>query len=128
MLLDESKPVKPNKYGKINPRILKCLFKVVIDDVEYEIYCVSEYTDYLKDHISRLELIKKYHKKMQESKKEKDKIYYENGIKLLLDKDETLENYSAVLNEYKTALEIRQNHIDELNKEIKLIKKMKHEI
>ena len=48
IMLEESKPILGNKYGKLNPKILKCLFKVVIDDIEYEIFCISEYENYLK--------------------------------------------------------------------------------
>ena len=61
------------KLGKINPRILKILFKVVIDDIIYEIACVDEYIKYLKSEIKRLETINKYFVKMQNSKKDKDK-------------------------------------------------------
>lgn len=128
ILLDESKPIKPNKYGKVNPKILKCLFKVVIDDVEYEIYCVSEYTEYLEQEIARLELIDKFYIEMKNAKSEKKVQFYKNGIDENLKKGETLENYSNVLSEYKVALDIRKKHIDELNNEIKIIKKMKHKI
>ncbi len=116
---------KESKLGKINSKILKALFKVVIDDIEYEIYCISEYTDYLKDQIKRLEEIDMYHKKMLESKKDKDKQYYENGINLLLQDTETIQNYSTVLEEYKAALKLRKDKLDKLNDEIKKIKKLK---
>ena len=39
-----------SKYGKINKNILKVLFKVVIDDTNYEISCIMEYVSYLKEH------------------------------------------------------------------------------
>lgn len=116
---------RQSKLGKINPKILKALFKVVIDDIEYEIYCISEYTDYLKDQIKRLEEIDRYHKKMLESKKDKDKQYYENGINLLLQDTETIQNYSTVLEEYKAAFKLRKEKLDKLNDEIKKIKKLK---
>ena len=59
------------KVGKINGKILKQLFKVVIDDTNYEISCVLQYVDYLKDQIKRLELMKRYYTKMTETTKEK---------------------------------------------------------
>lgn len=113
------------KVGKINPKVLRALFKVVIDDIDYERYCVSEYTDFLKAQIKRLEQIDAYNKKMLESKKEKDKQYYENGINLLLQDSETIQNYSTVLEEYRNTLQLRKEKLDKLNDEIKKIKKMK---
>ena len=47
------------KVGKINKRVLRMLFKVVIDDILYEISCLYEYIDYLKENIKRLELVLK---------------------------------------------------------------------
>lgn len=128
IMLEESKPILGNKYGKLNPKILKCLFKVVIDDIEYEIFCISEYENYLKENISRLELMKKYYDKMIQSEKDKDKSYYEEGIKLLLAKNETFDNFLNVLEEYKTALDSRNTHIKQLYEEIKNVKKMKKQL
>lgn len=116
---------KESKLGKINSKILKALFKVVIDDIEYEIYCISKYTDFLKTQIKRLEQIDVYNTKMLESKKDKDKQYYENGINLLLQDAETIQNYSTVLEEYRNTLQLRKEKLDKLNDEIKKIKKMK---
>ena len=48
------------KLGKINAKILKILFKVVIDDVYYEISCLQNYIDYLKGEIKRLETVQSY--------------------------------------------------------------------
>ena len=85
------------KLGKINARILKILFKVVIDDIIYEIACIDEYIDYLKSEIKRLETIDKYFVKMQNAKKEKDKEYFLGGINLMLSVGETIDNYKQVL-------------------------------
>ena len=71
------------KVGKINPKALKALFKVVIDDTLYEISCVMEYIDYLHEQINRLEKIEKYSIKAEKSKREKDKNYYREGMKML---------------------------------------------
>lgn len=125
MLIEDATPKKGNKYGKINPKILKALIKVVIDDIEYEKYCVEEYAQYLDENIARLTEIDKYFNKMNEAKKEKDKIYYENGIKILLARDETIKNYADVLREYKDAKQIRSEILEKLDSEIKKIKKMK---
>lgn len=114
-----------SKVGKISKKVLRVLFKVVIDDTLYEISCVMGYLDYLKEQIKRLELIDSYRQKMDKSNKEKTKNYYLEGIKLLLQQGETLENYEQVLNEYRHALEVREQRIKDLYNEIKIIKKLK---
>lgn len=113
------------RLGKINPKVLKALFKVVIDDTEYEISCVLEYVSFLKDQIKRLELVNKYYEKMQNAKKEKDKNYYLEGIKQLLQSGESLDNFQSIFEEYKQALTNRNNIIDGLYNEIKIIKKLR---
>lgn len=113
-----------SKVGKINKRILKILFKVVIDDIQYEIACLYEYLDYLKDNIKRLELICSYAAKMNSAKTEKKKSYYREGMKLLFQPDENFDNYLQVFEDYKNALNIRTDRIDKLHNEIKVIKKL----
>lgn len=111
--------------GKISPKILKALFKVVIDDTQYEISCVVDYIDYLKDNIKRLNLIDSYNKKLEATDKEKKKNYYREGMKLLFQSGENEINYPIILQEYKDALSMRQERVDALYKEIKIIKKLK---
>ena len=113
-----------SKVGKINKRVLRVLFKVVIDDILYEISCLYEYLDYLKENIKRLNLISKYDDKMQEAKTDKKKNYYREGMKMLFQVDENFNNYKQVFQDYKNALEIRTDRIDKLYKEIKIIKKL----
>lgn len=113
------------QLGKINPKPLRALFKVVIDDTLYEISCIMNYVDYIKSQIKRLQTIEKYEKKRDSSKKPSTKDYYTAGMKLLLEQGETLENYKQVLSEYENALVIRKDRIDKLYKEIKIIKKLK---
>lgn len=113
------------KIGKIDKKILRTFFKVIIDDIEYEISAVIGYVNYLEEQIKRLELINNYKTKMEKSNKEKTKSYYLEGIKLLLNPDETLDNYQNVLQEYKDALVMRKDRIQKLHEEIKIIKKLK---
>lgn len=113
------------KKEKLNGLILKKLFKVVIDDTLYEISCVMDYVEYLKEQIKRLELIQSYQRKADNSNKEKTKDYYHEGMTLLFQQGENMENYSQILEEYKTALKVRENVIDQLYNEIKIIKKLK---
>jgi hypothetical protein len=125
ILIADSKPSVGNRVGKISVKYLKALIKVVIDDTEYEKYCVGEYVKYIKENINRLKQIDKYVVKMNEAKKEKDKTYYENGVKLLLKQGESISNYKDILAEYEQALTLRKGILKKLDSEIKKIKKMK---
>ena len=116
---------KNSLEGKISPRILQCLFKVVIDDTLYEISSVMNYIDYLKENIKRLNLIDSYKKKADSSNKDKKKQYYKEGMKLLFIAGEDENNYHGILEEYKNALIVRQEKLDALFNEIKIIKKLK---
>lgn len=113
------------KLGKINARILRILFKVVIDDIIYEIACIDDYIKYLKSEIKRLETINKYYFKMQNAKKDKDKNYFLEGIKLMLSQNETVDNFQIILQEYKNALLNKEDSVDKLYNEIKIIKRLK---
>ena len=113
-----------SKVGKINKRVLKILFKVVIDDILYEISCLYDYLDYLKENIKRLELICKYSDKMEEAKTDKKKNYYKEGMRMLFQIDENFDNYRQVYEDYKNALEMRKDRVDKLYNEIKIIKKL----
>ena len=113
------------RIGKIDKKILRTFFKVVIDDIEYEISAVIGYFKYLSEQIKRLELIDSYKIKMDKANKEKTKKYYSEGIRLLLNSEETLDNYKEVLKEYREALDSREKRVKELYNEIKIIKKLR---
>ncbi len=113
------------KLGKINGLILKKLFKVVIDDTLYEISCVMDYVEYLKQQIKRLKVIETYDKKANSSNKQKNKDYYHEGMKLLFQEGETFDNYTTILLEYNKALAVREDVIKKLYNEIKIIKKLR---
>ena len=113
------------KVGKINPKVLKALFKVVIDDTLYEISCVIDYIEFLNEQIQRLEKIERWDMKRQKCKSEKDQNYYAEGMKMLFQTGEDFDNYQNVLNEYREAVILREDIKDKLYKEIKIIKKLK---
>ena len=113
------------KLGKTNPVIVKTLFKVVIDDIIYEISYTQDYVKELKDELKRFEQIKKYGDKMNKAKKEKDKNYYLEGMKMLLKDNETPENFESAYEEYQKAYETRKSIIENLYHEIKIIKKLR---
>jgi len=114
-----------SRIGKLNPKIVKPLCKVVIEDIQYEISCIFEYTRYLREEIQRLEKVSEYHIKMEKSKTERKKKYYEEGIKMLLQRREDVRNYKYVLEEYRVALLKRKEIINNLYDEIKQIKKLR---
>lgn len=113
------------QLGKLNPKIVKCLFKVVIEDTEYEISCIYDYLKYLNEQIKRLELIKQYNIKMQTTKKEKKKEYYKACIESLFEGGENINNFIYVLEEYSTVQLKKKEHINSLFNEIKEIKKLR---
>lgn len=113
------------KYGKNNPKILKVLFLVVQDDILYEISCVQNYIDELQKELDRLAIIDDYAQKMEKAKTENKRNYFLNGIKLLLQPNETVENVSKIYEEYKTAYANRKKIVDNLYEEYKKVKKLK---
>lgn len=113
------------KVGKINAKALKALFKVVIDDTLYEISCVIDYINYLNEQIDRLEKIEKYDLKSQKAKKDKDREYYREGMRMLFESGENFDNYKQILDEYRIAVINREDVKDKLYKEIGIIKKLR---
>ena len=113
------------KLGRDNPIIVRALFKVVIDDVEYEISCMLDYIKSLKDELKRFKQIDKYKEQMEKAKTEKKKNYYLEGMKALMIGNETPENYLDYYEQYKNAYETRKAMIENLFNEIKIIKKLK---
>ena len=87
ILIQEAQPTVPKsvalksmeenaRIGKLNPKIVRLLFKVVIDDIKYEISGIFGYTKYLDNQIKRLEQINNYNIKKEKTKKNKKKDYY----------------------------------------------------
>jgi hypothetical protein len=136
LLVKETEPVVPKsvalksmeentRLGKLNPKFVKALFKVVIDDTNYEISCIMEYTKHLQSQIERLEAISNFDFKMQKTKKQKKKDYFSACMKLMFQGGEDFRNYKYVLEEYRTAKLQRNEIINNLFNEIKEIKKLR---
>ena len=113
------------KSGKDNPIIVRTLIKVVIDDINYEIFCTQEYVESLKENIKRLEKAEKYYEKMKSAKKRKKEDYFYQYTMSFLEKGETIDNLIQIKEEYKDAYLRRKEKIDTLYEEIKKIKKLK---
>ena len=62
---------------------------------------------------------------MEKAKTEKKKNYYLEGMKELMIGNETPENYERSKHEYINAYNKRKDIVDNLFKEIKIIKKLK---
>ncbi len=62
---------------------------------------------------------------MENSKTEKKKNYYLEGMKCLLLENETIESYTDIKAQYEKAYDTRKKIIDNLFNEIKIIKKLK---
>ena len=116
---------KNAKMGKNNPAIVRILLKVVIEDIEYEIFLTQGYVGELKEELKRLKQVEKYKIAMDKAKTEKNKNYYLEGMKVLLKNDETPENFQSTYEEYQKAYETRKAIIENLYHEIKIIKKLK---
>lgn len=127
ILIDETKPNPdiPVKFGKVNPKIVKALIKVVIDDTEYEHYNLSLYIDYLKGEINRLKQIKEYISQMNNCKDQNDKEYYAILINKSFEPGENFENLEQVMFEYEQALSNKQDTLEKLHQELKFLKKLK---
>lgn len=135
ILIDETKPnpiktipdglkilAEEARLGKIDRKIVKALFKVVIDDTEYEIASRADYLDYLKDEIKRFEEALRYYEKMEASRTESKKDYYRQGAEVFLRKNESVDIIPQTLEELKKAYKDRKAHIYKLYLEVKQIK------
>ena len=113
------------KAGRDNPIIVKTLIKVVIDDINYEIFCTQEYVETLKEDIKRLEKAEKSYQKMKSSKNQKKEDYFYEYTKMYLKKGEEIDNITQLKQDYEDAYARRKERIINLHNEIKKIKKLK---
>ncbi len=113
------------RVGKIDKKILKALFKVVIDDTEYEIYVRSGYLDFLQSEITRISSALKEYNKMQKARSEYDRENHKLNVKSYLKSNEDPEKCPQILEELQAAFTVREAHIKKLYDEVKQIKKLK---
>ena len=114
-----------SKSGKNNKKIVKALLKVVVDDIEYEIYSTIDYVKNLNTDLDRFKKIENLIKKKNSSTKEKDVTYYSQYIDLLLLPDESIDDFDRLYQELKDAYKIRKDKLEHLHSEIKEIKKLR---
>ena len=132
IIIENTKPspnapqnTKYSKEGKDNKNIVKKLIKVVIDDTNYEISCLMDYMDYLKQEIKRYEKIDSLVKKRDSTKKDKDYQYYNEYIKLYLKKNEPIEKIYDIYNDFLNTYNEKDKNLKKLFNEIKIIKSLK---
>ena len=111
--------------GKIDKKILRALFKMVIDDTEYEISVRSDYLVFLKSEIKRLKTAMKYYEKMEATSSPEKKEYFKETAKYYLHPNEVVEKLPAILSELENAYTVRSAHIDKLYNEAKKIKNLR---
>ena len=132
ILIDDTKPSKDapkhtrySRAGKNNKKVVKKLLEVVIDDIEYELSSVMFYVDSLKKDLKRFKKISRYYNKRNLAKSEKQKIYYEEYMKLYMKPNESIDAYEKLYEElFATYLE-KKEEVKCLNKEIKTIKRFR---
>ena len=83
--------------GKIDKKILKTLFKVVIDDTEYEISARIDYINFLEKEIKRVKSAQKYYDKMINAKSEYKREYFKEEIKCYLKTNEDPEKLPQMI-------------------------------
>lgn len=113
-----------HNVGKVDKNIVKALFKVIIDDTEYEIVARSNYVDYVRDEIKRITEAQRYYFKMQAALTQNKRDYYKEEIKCYLRPHEEPEKIPQMLKEFETTYKARQDHIMKLHLEVKQIKKL----
>lgn len=121
--LSESLEIIANdsRIGKVDRKIVRALFRVVIDDIEYEILQKNNYLNYLKQEIIRINQILNLYKKSQKS------IFLKKStirqLNSLLKRNENFNNLQAKLSDLKNKY---NNQKDILNKLFLEIKQIKH--
>lgn len=120
------KSLKPEMhFGKIDKKILKALFKVVIDDTEYEIASRSDYLEFLEGEIKRLKKAYAYFHKMIACKPGTEKHeYYKAGVRMYLYSNEDPYKVDQMIEEFKATYKNREETIQRLYLEVKEIKKL----
>ena len=120
------KSLKPEmQFGKIDKKVLKALFKVVIDDTEYEIASRSDYLEFLQSEIKRLKKALGYFHKMIACKEGSERHeYYKSGVQMYLFAHEDPYKVEQMIAEFKETYKSRQETVQKLYMEVKEIKKL----
>ena len=124
-LKDGISKMKYAGVGKIDKKILKALFKVVIDDTEYEIVARTDYLKFLKGEIKRIGDAQKYYTRMMAALTEEKREYYRWEIKCYLKPQEEPEKIPQMHAEFIEAYKMRKEHLDKLYDELRQLKRLR---
>lgn len=113
-----------HNVGKVDKDVVKALFKVIIDDTEYEIMARSNYINFVEDEIKRITEAQRYYYKMEAALTANRREYYKAEIKCFLKPHEEPEKIPEMLEEFKHTHKARQEHILKLHHEVKQIKRL----
>ncbi len=137
IIIDHARPSNPQdvktglkrmfstrSVGKVDRNVVKALFKVIIDDTEYEIVARSGYLEFVEDEIKRVTEAQRYYQKMQSALSENKREYFKAEVKCFLKPHEEPEKIPEMLQEFKNTLKAREDHILKLHNEVKQIKRL----
>ena len=136
IIIDHARPsVPPNiqtglkrmfthNVGKVDKNIVKALFKVIVDDTEFEIVARTDYINFIREEIKRISEAQNYYFKMQSALTENKRAYYKEEIKCYLKPHEEAEKIPEILKEFETTYKSRKEHIAKLYDEVKHIKRL----
>lgn len=133
ILIENTRPTKNSKregffskrVGKNNREIVRALIKVIIEDVEMEIYRREEYIEYMQKERNRYKLAMKYYSRYEIEKDEETKKYLAGYIEQYLVKNEDPNNVPEYLKDVEYTLEKRKQLLKDLKKEYKEIRRLR---
>lgn len=133
ILIENTRPTKNSKrkgvfsrkVGKNDKEIVRALIKVIIEDVEMEIYRREEYIEYMQKERNRYKLAMKYYSKYEMEKDEETKKYLAGYIEQYLVKNEDPNNVPEYLKDVEYTLEKRKQLLKDLKKEYKGIRRLR---
>lgn len=123
-LKDTKRIFKTGGVGKIDKKVLKALFKVVIDDTEYEIYARGDYLKFLRQEIVRVSDSRKYYDRMMYALTPEKKQYYKEEAMCYLKPGEDPEKIPEMIVELETSYKERKKHIQKLHDEVHQIRRL----
>lgn len=133
ILIENTRPTKNSKregffskrVGKNNREIVRALIKVIIEDVEMEIYRREEYIEYMQKERNRYKLAMKYYSRYEIEKDEETKKYLAGYIEQYLVKNEDPNNVPEYLKDVEYTLEKRKQLLKDLKNEYKEIRRLR---
>lgn len=123
-LSDAGRIYKTGGVGKIDKKIVKALFKVVIDDIEYEIYSRESYVKFLRKEIVRVSDARRFYDRMEAALTPEKREYYREEAKYYLKPNEEPAKIPQMIEELETSYKERKKHIKRLYDEIHEIKRL----